>query len=153
MMGTNEDFSAIVKESFAFLVDELGFSLVKDEWHQSSASWVVTYLGATRRFVQLTWGRKDAQFYFSVHRANDGRVVPAGTRGDEWFYIFELMHYLEPGRMWVKDLDIGDGPTDRERLHEKVRLNAEVLRRHGWEILQGTAWFDGEAKALLREEA
>ena len=75
------DFSPIAREAFAFLTDDLGFSLVEDEWHQSSASWIVRY-ERPHRVVKLVWGLKDTEFYFQVLRtADDGA-------GRDSFYLF-----------------------------------------------------------------
>ncbi|HEX8904378.1 MAG TPA: hypothetical protein VF771_06020 [Longimicrobiaceae bacterium] len=148
MTSSNEDFSASVRAHFRYLVEDLGFALGEDEWRQSSASYVVGYVSGTR-YVRLLWGRKDAQFYFSVHRSEGGGVPPRESPVNEWFYIFELMHHLVPDRGWVWDLDIGASDPTPGQLDEKVRLNAEVLRRYGWEILQGKRWYDSEAKAMV----
>jgi hypothetical protein len=142
------DFSACAKTSFGYLVEELDFSLVDDSWHGESASWVVSYLSSTRS-VELVWGLKDTQFYFSVRRVlENGQVEAYSEHGIGMFYIFELPLHLEPGRYAVEDFDIGSGPI-REQLEEKVKLNAEVLRRHGWEILQGNLWYDSNAGVMV----
>lgn len=146
-MNPQDQFSAIVRKHFGYLIDEFGFAVVEDQYRESSAAYAVAFQNNIRQ-VKLIWDLKDEEFYFGVHRVlSDGEPAPYRDGGTHHFYISNLAAHYEPG-LDVKFLNVMD-PYHPDLLHlldEKIRANAQLLRKYGTEILAGRQWFDPMGK-------
>jgi len=144
-------FSKYVRRHFSYLVDELSYVLVEDQYAKESSSCIVAFLNNWRH-VRLIWGLKDTQLYFGIFRVmKDGKPARYADYSSDHFYIFSLALFFEP-QLDIRDLTSMDyDPIDPRILEAKVKGNAELLYKHGKEILKGGAWFDWQKEELIME--
>jgi len=148
-MDHQDAFSESVRQHFAYLVDEMGFALVEDRYLDTSSSCLVAFL-SNMRYVKLIWELKDTCFYFGVYRVmKDGKPAPYADYSSDHFYIFGLALFYEP-QLDMKYLTSMDSyQFDAHILDGKIKLNAELLYKHGKEILDGRSWFDWQTNEVL----
>jgi hypothetical protein len=148
-MDHQSAFSESVRRHFAYLTDDLGFVLVEDRYHKSSSSCIVAFQ-SKRRYISLIWGLKDTCFYFAVYRVlEDGKPAPYADYSSDLFYIFALalFHERQLDMKYLTSMD--PYRSDPQILDGKVRRNAELLWKHGKEILEGRSWFDCQSNEVL----
>ena len=95
-MNHQSIFSKYVRQHFAYLIDELGFSLLEDRYAEKSSSCIVTFQN-NWRYVNLIWGLKDTRLYFGIFRVmKDGKPARYADYSSDHFYIFNLALFFEP---------------------------------------------------------
>jgi hypothetical protein len=150
-MDHQDAFSMSITQHFAYLVNEMGFTLIEDEYLDSSSSCLVAFL-SNRRYVKLIWELKDTCFYFGVYRVmEDGKPAPYADYSSDHFYIFSLALFYEPQLDMEYLTSMDSDQFDPQVLDQKVRINAELLYKHGKEILEGRSWFDWQKNEVTFE--
>ena|SRR5688572_516413 len=150
-MNHQEVFSELVKTHFVYLPNDFGFSLVEDQYHQSSFACVVAFQNK-KRYVKLVWELKDGVFNFAVYRVlSNGKPAPYKDYGANQFYIFALAkHYESKTDMkWLTEMNYYN--PELSLLDEKISVNAQLLRKYGEDILAGRQWFDWSKNTLIPE--
>jgi len=142
-------FSESARQHFAYLVDEMGFTLVEDRYLDTSSSCLVAFL-SNSRYVRLTWELKDTCFYFAVYRVmKDGTPAPYADYSSDHFYILALAAFYEPQSDTKYLTSMDSYQFDPQILDGKIRMNAELLYKHGKGILEGRSWFDWHKNEVL----
>ena len=148
-MNQHEMFSENVRRHFVFLLDEFDFSLVDDRYDEKSNSCILTYKNKCRH-VDLVWGLRDQQFYFAVYRVlENGLKAPYANDSSDLFYIINLASFFESSLDIEYLISMNYYQPNQQILEEKIRLNAELLHKHGKAILEGKSWFDWQAKKMI----
>jgi hypothetical protein len=144
-------FSEYTRQHFGFLEKEFGFSLVEDQYHDKIFSCVVAFQNQWR-YVKLVWGLEDGQFNFGVYRVlSNGQPAPQGDYSSDHFYIASLAFHFEPGLDIKNIVEMNYYQPQPQILEEKIKINAELLRKYGKDILQGKSWFDWKRREIFSE--
>lgn len=148
-MNHQEVFSAHVKKHFAYLLDDFGFALVEDQYHQDASTCVVAFQNQSR-YVKLHWALRGSRFDFRICRVlGNGQPAPYKEYGADEFIFAALTKYYEP-QIDVEALtEMNYYNPDLQILDEKVGDNANLLRKYGQEILKGHDWFDWVKKEII----
>jgi hypothetical protein len=148
-MNHQEVFSECVRKHFSYLLDEFGFSIVEDQYHQNSSACVVAFQNKSR-YAKLVWELRDGLFYFYVYRVlSNGKPAPYNDHGTDQFILFTLAKYYEPQIDIEAIMEMNYYNPDLRVLDEKIGANAKLLQKYGQEILKGNEWFDGLKKEIV----
>jgi hypothetical protein len=141
-MNHQEIFSVCIQKHFVYLLDDFGFSLVEDQYHQQASACVVAFQNQSR-YVKLTWELRDSLLDFRVGRVlSDGKPAPYRDYGTDEFIFVALAKYHEPQLDSKSLTTMNYYNPDLQVLDEKISANASLLWKYGREILQGKEWFD-----------
>jgi len=147
-MNHQSAFSKCVGRHFAYLADSLGFALVEDRYSKTSSACIVAFQNSWR-YVNLIWELKDACFYFGIYRVmKDGKPAPYADHSSDHFYIPNLALFFEPQLDMKYLTSMESYQFDPKILDRKIRMNAELLHKHGKEILEGRSWFDWQKNEM-----
>ena len=148
-MNHQEIFSESVIKHFSYLLDEFDFSIVENQYHQSSSGCVVA-LQNQSRYVKLVWELKDGLFNFYVFRVlSNGKPASYKDYGIDQFMIFTLAKHYEPQIDMIAMTEMNYYNPDVQVLDGKISANAKLLRKYGQEILKGNEWFDWIKKEIV----
>ena len=143
-MNYIKEYSNSINKHFKYLVDDYNFIKKEDRFINESISCTVSYQNKYR-YINLTWGWHDVQFYFYVFKLDNNNIpLPYNDAGVGHFDIFELACYHEPDKDWCKILDIGSVNPSIAVLNKKIKFNSEILYKYGKEILLGREWHDSK---------
>jgi hypothetical protein len=81
----------------------------------------------------------------------DGKPAPYADYSSDHFYIFSLALFYEPQLDMEYLTSMDSDQFDPQVLDQKVRINAELLYKHGKEILEGRSWFDWQKNEVTFE--
>jgi hypothetical protein len=130
---------AVIRQAFIFLVNEFGYSIVRDEElsHENRPYvFVIDYVGNKRK-VNLTYDYKENFFYFSISRINSGFIEKIssffGVRESNIIF-WKLFRYFEPS------LELKAIQPDGQTCEEAALVNAQLLKKYASDILRGEKW-------------
>ena len=134
---------------FVYLVNDFGFSLVEDQYHQSAGTCIVAFQNQLR-YVKFAWALLGNRLDFRISRVlSGGKPAPYKDYGTDEFLLFALVKYYEPQIDSDTLTTVNYDNPDLQMLDEKVSTNAKVLRKYGQEILKGTEWFNWVKQEII----
>ena len=148
-MNHQQVFSEHVRKHFVYLLDDFGFSLVEDQYHQDASTCVVTFQNQLR-YIKLHWALRGSRLDFRVCRVlSDGKPAPYKDYDVDEFVLAALAKYYEPEIDVEKLTAMNYYNPDLQVLDEKISMNAKLLQKYGQEILRGSKWFDWIKKEII----
>lgn len=124
-----------IRKAFQFLVDEYGYTVVRDEEfsHEDRPyAFMLEYTGNDRR-VLLNHDYKENFFYFKIIR---GLETPYPNDAD-----FEnIIPFLKIFKTFDPLFDPRSIHPDDKTCAEAAELNAQLLKKYGASILRGEDW-------------
>jgi hypothetical protein len=135
MMNTNKYNPAAIRQAFKFLVDEFGYTIIRDEelFHADRRyAFVIEYSGNDRR-IRLSHDYKENFFYFVVIKGRDTKY-PNESDNENVTIFWKLFRSFEPS------IGLQELQPNGQTCSEAAIVNAQLLRRYAPSVLRGETW-------------
>lgn len=139
-----KDFTRKAKECFRFLVNEYNFKIFKDDKMTFGHKLIYRKKDI---FVVLYYEFYNAFFYFKIIKGSD--TAHTNDSGDTYILPFYRLF-----KKYDKNLNSSKiQPDDKKRQYTNaLKLNAELLRKYGREILSLKKWININRKGKVSKE-
>lgn len=134
-MDTSKYNPTVIRDTFRFLVDEFGYTIVRDEelFHEDRPyAFEIEFAGNGRR-VNLTYDYMENFFYFSIIRGINTRF-PDDNNRENIVSFWRLFGFFDAA------LELKALQPHGQTCVEAANMNAKLLRKYAAKILRGEEW-------------